>query len=134
MTRYAIDAAVAITVVRDALTVAPEHQLVGPNLLRSDALALLYDEVRRGVLTEPEGRRLLEGIASLRIRLLGDRVSRATAWQIAARLGWTQTYRAEYLAVARLQADALVTTDPELARAAESIVPVVGLDALVASP
>lgn len=133
MTRYAIDAAVAITVVRDALTVAPEHQLVGPNLLRSDALALLYDEVRRGVLTEPEGRRLLEGIASLRIRLLGDRVSRATAWQIAARLGWAQTYRAEYLAVARLQADALVTTDPELVRAAESVVPVVGLDALVAS-
>jgi predicted nucleic acid-binding protein len=43
------------------------------------------------------------------MRLLGDRVSRRTAWKIAREHGWETTYDAEYLAVAKLQADALVT-------------------------
>ncbi|PJI93272.1 hypothetical protein [Luteimicrobium subarcticum] len=61
-----------------------------------------------------EGRRLLEGVASLRVRLLNDRVSRATAWTLATELGWHDTAPAEYLAVAVLQADALVADDPLL--------------------
>ena len=130
MTRYAIDAPVAVRIVREGLTVADGHRLVGPNLLRSDALSLLYREMRDVEMSRGDRRRLLDGIAELRIRLLGDRVTRAVAWEIAARLGWPDTYRAEYLAVAQLQADALVTHDPELARGAEDIVPVVGIDAL----
>lgn len=130
MTRFAIDAAVAVRIVREGLTVADGHQLVGPNLLRSDALALLYRELRDVEMTRGEWRRLLDGLAELRIRLLGDRVTRAVAWDTAVRLGWPDTYRAEYLAVAQLQADALVTQDAELARGAEGVVPVVGPDAL----
>ena len=130
MTRYAIDAPVAVRIVREGLTVADGHRLVGPNLLRSEALSLLYREFRDVEMSMGARRRLLDGLAELRIRLLGDRVSRAIAWEIAARLGWEDTYRAEYLAVARLQADALVTQDPELAQGAEGIVPVVGIDAL----
>ncbi len=130
MTRYAIDAHVAVQIVRDGSSVADGHQLVGPSLLRSDALALLYREMRGVELSVGARRRLLDGIAEMRIRLLGDRVTRAVAWEIAARLGWPDTYRAEYLAVAQLQADALVTTDPELVRGAEGTVPVVGVEAL----
>jgi predicted nucleic acid-binding protein len=62
-------------------------------------------------------------VTTTRTRLLGDRVSRATAWQLAERLGWDDVGRAEYLAVAKLQADALVTEDPELVRAADGVVP-----------
>lgn len=40
------------------------------------------------------------------MRLLGDRVSRRTAWEIAREQGWETTYGAEYVAVTRLQADA----------------------------
>jgi hypothetical protein len=43
------------------------------------------------------------------MRLLGDRVSRRTACKITREHGWETTYDAEYLAVAKLQADALVT-------------------------
>jgi predicted nucleic acid-binding protein len=50
------------------------------------------------------------------MRLLRDRVSRRTAWKIAREQGWETTYDdAEYLAVAKLQADALVTVTPALA-------------------
>jgi hypothetical protein len=79
MTRYAIDAPTAIRLVREDLTVAGEHQLVAPNVLRSQALSLLYRQTRRGELDRDEARTLLDGITAMKIRLLGDRVSRAVA-------------------------------------------------------
>jgi indolepyruvate ferredoxin oxidoreductase alpha subunit len=50
----------------------------------------------------------------MRIRLLGDRVSPAVAWQIASELDWDDTPRAEDLAVAKPQADRFVSLDPDL--------------------
>lgn len=57
-------------------------------------------------------------------------MSRGTAWQIAREQDWETLRDAEYLAVTRLQADALVTVDPALAARAEGIVPVAPLEAL----
>jgi predicted nucleic acid-binding protein len=131
MTRYAIDAATALRLIREEADADPVHQLVGPAVLRSDALATLYRDVRDGTLTEDEGREQLEKIAALKMRLLGDRVSRATAWKIAAALGWDDIGSAEYLAVASLQADALVTADEGLAAAAAGIVRVAPYEDLV---
>jgi predicted nucleic acid-binding protein len=65
------------------------------------------------------------------MRLLGDRVSRRTAWKIAREQGWDTIYDAEYIAVAELQADALVTVDPKMAALAQGIVRVAPLQALV---
>ena len=65
-------------------------------------------------------------------RLLGDRVSRRTAWRIAREQDWETTYDAEYLAVTELQADALVTIDPAMAGKAKNVVPLADLDALTA--
>jgi predicted nucleic acid-binding protein len=130
MTRYAIDADVAIRLIRDGSDADQRHQLVGPSVLRSQALSLLFRDVRAGRLSEAEGRRSLERLAAMKIRLLGDRVSRATAWKLADRLGWDDIGPAEYLAVATLQADALVTDAEALASAAAGIVDVVGYEAL----
>lgn len=126
MTRYAIDAPVALALARDGLAAPADDQLVGPSVLRSDALALLFGAYRAGEVDARAARATLDGLAAQRIRLLGDRVSRAEAWRIADRLGWDAIGPAEYLAVARLQADVLVSDDPVLARAAEGLVPVVG--------
>lgn len=123
MTRYAIDAAVALRLVRAGSDADKRHQLVGPAVLRSHALSLLYRDVREGRLDEKRGRSQLEGLAGLKIRLLGDRVSRATAWKIAAQLGWDDTAMAEYLAVGVLQADALISDDPQLRAAAAGLLP-----------
>ena len=50
------------------------------------------------------------------VRLLNDRVSRAIAWKVATELGWDDTVDAEYVAVTRLQADALVAGGDGLRR------------------
>jgi len=72
-------------------------------------------------------------ITKLPIRLLGDAVLRRNAWQYADRLGWEDTYTAEYVALTHLQADALVTLDAELARSLEGVVPTASIDALRAA-
>jgi len=131
MTRYGIDAPTAIRLVRDGVAVAAGHQLVAPNVLRSQALSLLYRDVRRGELDRARARTLLDGITTMKIRLLGDRVSRAVAWQLAEQLDADDTVAAEYLAVARLQADALVPSDPDLTRLARGVVPLAPFEALL---
>lgn len=79
MTRYAIDAEVAICLIRDESDADQRHHLVAPSVLRSQALSILFRDVRTGKLSATEGRRQLEQLAAMKIRLLGDRVSRATA-------------------------------------------------------
>jgi predicted nucleic acid-binding protein len=123
MTRYAVDAAIALRLVRAERGAHERHRLVGPSILRSHALSMLYRDVRGGRLDEKTGRAQLEGLAALKIRLLGDRVSRSTAWKLAEQLGWSDTAAAEYLAVALLQADALVTEDEHLITGARGLVP-----------
>ncbi len=99
------------------------HRLVAPNAIRSQALNLLLHRVRDGVLTEKEALDVHEGMTQLKMRLLGDRVSRRTAWQIAREHNWTTIFEAEYIAVTKLQADALVTIDADLAAKAFGMVP-----------
>jgi len=130
MTRYAIDAAALLALARAGYG-GSEHQLVAPAGLRSQAMSLLYGELRAGTLAEAEVRPLLDAITTIRARLLGDRVSRATAWRLARELDLADTGAAEYLAVTRLQADALVALDPELVRLAEGIVPLAPLAAVL---
>jgi len=130
MTRYAIDALTAIRLVREKTVVFEGHSLVGPKFLHSDALSILYKQVREGELTEATARVLLDGITTTKIRLLGDRVSRATAWRIATKLGMDATFRAEYVAVAQLQADALIVGDPEFAATLDGVVPLAAFDDL----
>ena len=94
---------------------------------------MLYDQVRRGELTEGEALRLHERLTEVKVRLLGDRVSRRTAWRIAREQGWDTIGDAEYLAVTRLQADALIVMDESLARRATGIVPLASPDALASA-
>lgn len=129
MARYVIDAPTLLHLVADEVEVSSEHQLVAPNLIRSQALALLLAAVRRGDITEEVALHRHERITELKMRLLGDRVSRRTAWKIAQAHGM-ETFDAEYLAVTKLQADALVTIDPVLETKAAPIVPVAPVSAL----
>src|SRR3954468_2797004 len=111
-------------------TVADAHQLVAPSSLRSEALQLLLDDVRRGGRTEKSALEAHERMTALKVRVLGDRVSRRTAWQIAVRQDWATLRDAEYLAVVQLQADALVTVDAGLAAKAAGLVATAEYEAL----
>jgi predicted nucleic acid-binding protein len=131
MTRFVIDAPVAVHLATVGADIPAAHRLVAPTLLRSQALALVYGAVRRGD-TEPKAARaVLDGIRGLNIRLLGDRSMQDNAWKIAESFGWPDTYRAEYIALTRLQADALVTFDAEFAAAAGTLVGIASPDAVL---
>src|SRR5207244_5949897 len=112
------------------IDVAVGHQLLAPTLVRSQALAAMYEAARRGQISPAEGRARVKRINSLRARFLGDKVLQAHAWEIAERLGWETTYDAEYVALTRLQADAFVTADDDLARAVSEVVETAPVDAL----
>lgn len=122
--RIAIDAPTLLQIVTDDLPIGERHRLVAPNSIRSHALTTLLRRVQAGELTDRQARELHTRLTELKIRTLGDRVSRWVSFQIAREHGWPDTSNAEYLAVAKLQADALVTIDPEMAAKADGIVPV----------
>jgi predicted nucleic acid-binding protein len=132
MARYVIDAPTLLHLIDSDVRVDPSHQLVAPNSIRSEALALLLRDVRDGRRTDADALAAHERVTELKMRLLGDRVSRGTAWRIAREQNWDTLRDAEYLAVARLQADALITIDGRLAAAAKRLgTPVADVDALL---
>jgi len=131
MARYVIDAPTLLHLVDARLRVDPGHQLVAPNSIRSEALELLLRDVRAGRRTEAAALAAHERITEIKMRLLGDRVSRRTAWQVARQHDWDRLRDAEYIAITRLQADALVTVDPSLAATAQGAVAVAAIDNLL---
>lgn len=133
MGRYVIDAQTLLQLVDRHAAVDPSHQLVTPTRIRSEALELLLSDVNQGVRQERDALDAHTRMTELKLRLLGDRMSRGTAWKIAREHGWPTLRDAEYLAVTRLQADALVTVDPGLAAKAEGVVPVAPLQSLLAA-
>jgi predicted nucleic acid-binding protein len=66
MTRFAIDDLTALRLVQEDAPIAEGHQLVAPNVLRSQVLSHLYRAVRRGELSRDEARAQLERLSSLR--------------------------------------------------------------------
>ena len=130
MTRFVIDPPALIDFLREGRSLRAGHQLVAPNAIRSQALELLLVAVRDGVISEREALALHEGITALKMRLLGDRVSRRTAWDLARQHDWHDLRHAEYLAITQLQADALVTGDQQLADRASGLVALAPVSAL----
>ena len=130
MARYVVDCEVLLRIAAGEIELAPGHQLVAPALVRSQALAAMYGAARRGEISAAEGRDRVRRINSLKVRFLGDKVLQANAWEIAEQLGWETTYDAEYVALTRLQADALVTGNADLARAVSGVVETAPIDAL----
>ena len=131
MTRYVIDPGVAIKLAAGGLAVGGGHKLVAPTLLRSQMLSILYGQVRAGTLGKKDADRYLDHLRGLKIRLLGDRVLQATAWKVADKLGWADTFTAEYVALTQLQADAFVTLDADLRDAAKQLVTVAAFNDLL---
>jgi len=130
MTRFVVDAGAALAIAAGSVEVRPEHELLAPTLLRSQALSTMHEAVARGEVAAADARERLRRLNGLPIRLLGDAVLRRRAWEIADRLGWASTYDAEYVALTMLQADAFVTANAALATQLDGIVETTSLDAL----
>lgn len=130
MTRFVVDAGAVLGLATTEIDVSATHQLLAPTLLRSQTLSALHEAVQRGEVPAGVARERLARIGRLPIRLLGDAVLRRRAWELADQLGWASTYDAEYVALARLQADALITLDMDLARRVRGIVVIASIDEL----
>jgi len=130
VTRFVVDCETLLRIAAGEIEVAPEHKLLAPTLVRSQALSALYKAARRGEISTTEGLERVTRINSLKVRFLGDKVLQRTAWKVADQLGWETTYDAEYVALTQLQADSFVTSDPHLARAVSGLVVTATVDAL----
>ena len=130
MSRFVIDPGVGLHLIAESVRIHPDHELLAPTLFRSQTLSIAHESVARGEYTDAEALERLERLWKLNIRLLGDAVLRRTAWKIATECDFPQTYDAEYFALTRLQGDAFVTLNSELAACAERFVPVATIDAL----
>ncbi len=132
MARFVIDCETLLLMASGDIEVAPSHRLFAPTLVRSQALAALYDAARNGEISVAEGLERVSRLnaASLKVRFLGDRALQRQAWKIAEQLGWETTYDAEYVALVTLQADALVTSNPKLARSVAGLIKTVTVDGL----
>lgn len=128
--RYGIDPATLLLIADRGLAVDPAHSLVAPNRILGDLLTILLGEVRRGERDEKDALAVHTRATETKIRLLGDRVSRRIAWNLARDHDWSDLRDADYLAVTKLQADALVTPDARLASLASGVVEVATPDAL----
>ncbi len=71
MTRHVIDAPTLLHLVDEQPSVDADHQLVAPNSIRSQALQLLRDDVRRGARTDKDVRARHERITEVKMRLRG---------------------------------------------------------------
>ena len=131
MARFVVDCGVVLHLASREVEVPAEHELLAPTLLRSQVLSALHEAVHRGELSNEDARGRLGRVNGMPIRLLGDAVLRRRAWEIAERLGWAETYDAEYLALTQLHADAFVTLDAKLARSARAVVTVASIDELL---
>jgi predicted nucleic acid-binding protein len=122
MTRFVIDAGVGLYLAAEGIEINSKHELLAPTLFRSQTLALARESVARGEVPANVALEQLEKVWQIKIRLLGDAVLRRLAWKIADRFAWESTYDAEYIALTKLQGDAFVTLDTDLARSVEGIV------------
>lgn len=128
--RYVLDCDTLLRIAAGEIAVAPEHKLLAPTLVRSQALNALYDGSRRGEISAKDGLERVWHLNAIGVRFLGDRALQTAAWKVAEKLGWETTETAEFVALTQLQGDAFVTSDKKLAKSVAGLVAVVAPAAL----
>lgn len=101
------------------------ERLVAPPLLWSEVRSTLHYAVWRGLVSPAAGLRALDRLERSPIRPRQHARLGRVAWEVSDLLGWSKTYDAEYLALARLLRCPLVTLDARMLAAAERL----GVDA-----
>ena len=123
-----VDAAVVVTASLAEIGFKPlaKEQLVAPHLMWSEASSVLHELKRRKEIPAELAAIAMKRVAAADISARRPKGLSQEAWRIADRLGWTKTYDAEYLALARLLKCRLMTTDAKLKSSGSRITSVIG--------
>ena len=102
---------------RAALLLAPEYQLVAPDLIRLEVGSALLKAIRRNEVTLEDGEEALGTLLPAAVRTLRSEDHVETAFDIAQRLGGS-IYDAIYIALARTLDAPISTNDLDMAATA----------------
>lgn len=105
-------------------------ELVAPPLLWSEARSVLHEGAWRRELSPERAVELQHRLEDAPVEQRQPAALGVTAWEIADELGWSKTYDAEYVALARLLDCRVVTLDGRLRRGADPLGLVVTPDEL----
>ena len=109
MTRFVVDASAVLHLASAGVEVSGEHKLLAPTLLRSQCCRLCTRPCS-GARSRPKSRATtLPASGGCRSGFSATACSGVGPGSWADRLGWASTYKAEYVALTQLQADAFVT-------------------------
>jgi len=124
----AVDASAVITAClsQAGLKSLASEELVAPHLMWSEAASVLHELRWRKEISRELAAVGLDRLMSADISPRRPKGLLEEAWRIADGLGWTKTYDAEYLALARLLRCRLLTTDAKLKVAGSTFVAVIG--------
>jgi predicted nucleic acid-binding protein len=123
-----VDAAVVVTACLAEAGFEPlaREELVAPYLMWSEASSVLHELKWRKEISSQLAKVALERLTTADVSGRRPKGLAAEAWRVADQLGWTKTYDAEYVALARLLKCRLVTTDAKLKTAASRMLNVIG--------
>lgn len=114
------DAAIGTALVDRFDVIARDWRLLAPPLLWSETCSVLHREISRSGRSPSEQRVLFDRIRRAPMQRVELR-DPAEAWDIADVLGWSRTYDAEYLAVARGHGAGLFSVDRSLRNGAQRL-------------
>lgn len=110
----------------DAQAVLAPHELIAPPLLWSEVGSAVHEAVWRRDLGRDAALELLAALDALGIQRRSPARLHREAYAIATELGWAKTYDAEFVALARITATLVLTTDSRLRRGADRTGLVIG--------
>ena len=114
-------AATALCLTADGFDLVADD-LIAPVLLRSEVLSAIRGLEWRKDISNDLANLAVERLLDDPVRLVSRKEVWAEARHLAVRLGWAKTYDAEYVALARLEGQPLLTLDARLARRVETLV------------
>jgi predicted nucleic acid-binding protein len=102
------------------------HELLGPPLLWSEVHSAVHEALWRRDIDDAAAQTVLVSFRGLGVRRRSPARLHTEAYAVASELGWAKTYDAEFLALARLEAAVVLTTDRRLRRGGDRTGLVIG--------